>query len=98
MFNLEQSAAISPLYCPGNNFTGVRMDRNFKASLSPSELASLCGLRMNEKRQIPASHRQSLLSMGLIVVAGEDLILTETGSQRVNHEERGHAWTVTQEG
>ena len=68
------------------------MDRNFKAPLSPSELASLRGLRMNEKRQIPAGHRQLLLSMGLVVVAGDDLILTETGSQRLNHEERGQTY------
>ena len=68
------------------------MDRNFKAPLSPSEFASLRGLRMNEKRQISVSHRQLLLSMGLVVVAGDDLILTETGSQRLKHEERGQAY------
>jgi hypothetical protein len=68
------------------------MDRNFKAPLSPSELASLRSLRINEKRQIPASHCQLLLLMGLLVVAGDDLILTETGSQRLDHEERGQAY------
>jgi hypothetical protein len=41
---------------------------------------------MNEKRQISTSHRQLLLSMGLVVVAGDDLILTETGRQRLDHE------------
>jgi hypothetical protein len=47
---------------------------------------------MNEKRQISASHRQLLLSMGLVVVAGDDLILTETGRQRLDLEERGQAY------
>jgi hypothetical protein len=68
---------------PASITVGVKMDRNFKAPLS----TSLRGLRMNEKRQIPASHRQLLLSMGLVVVARDDLILTETGSQRLEHEE-----------
>ena len=46
---------------------------------------------MNEKRQISTSHRLLLLSMGLVVVAGDDLILTETGRQRLDHE-RGQAY------
>jgi hypothetical protein len=61
------------------------MERNFKAPLSPRELASLRGLRSDPNRQIPAGHRQVLLSMGLVVVAGDDLIITETGSQRLDH-------------
>jgi hypothetical protein len=68
------------------------MDRNSKAPLSPSELASLRGLIRDPSREIPDGHRQVLLSMGLIVVAGDDLILMETGSQRLEHEERGHAY------
>jgi hypothetical protein len=34
------------------------MDRNFKAPLSPNELASLRGLRGDSKRQISGSHLQ----------------------------------------
>jgi hypothetical protein len=85
VFNLKQSGNASARYFSDIYITGVMMNRNFKAPLSPSELASLRGLKMNEKRQIPASHRQLLLSMGLIVVAGDDLIITETGSQRLDH-------------
>jgi hypothetical protein len=72
------------------------MDRNFNAQLSPSELASLRGLGVDSEREISSSHRQLLLSMGLVVANGDELILTETGRRRLDHEEgtsfigRGH--------
>jgi hypothetical protein len=63
------------------------MDRNFNAPLSPSELASLRGLGVDSKREISSSHRQLLLSMGLVVANGDELILTERGRRRLDHEE-----------
>jgi hypothetical protein len=66
----------------------VKIDRNSRAPLSPSELASLRGLRTDPKRELSGSHRQLLLSMDLIVANGDDLILTEAGRHRLNHEER----------
>jgi hypothetical protein len=74
---------------------GVKMDRNFKAPLSPNELASLRGLRGDSKRQISGSHRQLLPSMGLIVTSGDELILTEAGRRRLNHEERAPTHSST---
>jgi len=66
----------------------VKIDRNSRAPLSPSQLASLRGLRTDPQRELWGSHRQLLLSMGLIVANGDDLILTEAGRQRLNYEER----------
>jgi hypothetical protein len=72
------------------------MDRNFKAPLSPNELASLRGLRGDSKRQISGSHRQVLLPMGLIVVAaGEEMLLTEAGRRRLTPEERAPTHSST---
>ena len=72
------------------------MDRNFNAPLSPSELASLRGLRVDSKREISGSHRQVLLSMGLIVVAaGEELFLTEAGRRGLTPEERAPTHSST---
>jgi hypothetical protein len=68
------------------------MDRSSNAPLSPSEFASLRRLRSDPSREIPDGHRHVLLSMGLVAVAGDDLILTEAGSQRLEHEERGKAY------
>jgi hypothetical protein len=64
------------------------MDRNFNAPLSTSELASLRGLGVDSKREISSSHRQLLLSMGLVVANDDELILTDAGRQRLAHEGR----------
>jgi hypothetical protein len=73
-----------------------KMDRNSKAPLSPNELASLRGLRGGDsKREISGSHRQLLPSMGLIVTSGDELILTEAGRRRLNHEERAPTHSST---
>ena len=71
------------------------MDRNSKAPLSPNELASLRGLREDSKREISGSHRQLLPSMGLIVTSSDELILTEAGRRRLNHEERAPTHSST---
>jgi hypothetical protein len=55
------------------------MARNCRASLSPSELASLRGVGRDSKRQVPGSHRQVLLSMHLLVAEGDELRLTDIG-------------------
>jgi hypothetical protein len=64
------------------------MNRNSKASLSPSELASLRGVTAGSNRQIPDSPCRLLLSMGLIVTDGDGSRLTEAGRQRLDPEER----------
>jgi hypothetical protein len=69
----------------------VKIDRNSRAPLSPSELASLRGLRQDPKRELSGSHHQLLLSMGLVIANGDDLILTEAGRQRLDYEERAPA-------
>jgi hypothetical protein len=74
------------------NTVGVKMDRSWRATLSPRELASLQALRRDAKREILASHRQVLLAMGLIKAAGNELILTEIGNHRLDREERGHSY------
>jgi hypothetical protein len=71
------------------------MDRNFKAPLSPNELASLRGLGVDSKREISDSRRQLLLSMGLIVANGDELNLTEAGRHRLNPEERAPTHSST---
>jgi hypothetical protein len=71
------------------------MDRNFNAPLSPSELASLRGLGVDSKREISSSHRQVLLSMGLVFANGDELILTETGRRRLIPEERAPTHSST---
>jgi hypothetical protein len=70
------------------NIMGVMMNRSSKAPLSPSELTSLRRVRGHSKRQISATHRQLLLSMGLVVANGDELILTDAGRQRLAHEGR----------
>jgi hypothetical protein len=83
-------------YFPDITTVGVKMDRNFNAPLSPSEPASLRGLGADSKREISSSHRQLLLSMGLVIANGNELILTEMGRRRLDHEDgtsfigRGH--------
>ena len=69
---------------------GLKMDRNFKAQLSPSELATLRGLGVDSKREISSSHRQLLLAMGFIVASDDELIITEAGCHRLNYEEGQH--------
>ena len=78
---------ISRLYFAEVNTLGVTMDRNFNAPLSPNELASLRGLGVDSKREISDSHRQLLLSMGLIVAIDDELSLTEAGHRRLDHDE-----------
>jgi hypothetical protein len=72
------------------------MDRNSKAPLSPNELTTLQGLRGDAKREISDSHRYLLLSMGLIVANDDELILTEAGHRRLDHEERGQSYREEQ--
>jgi hypothetical protein len=86
---------ISRLYFAEVNTLGVTMDRNFNAPLSPNELASLRGLGVDSKREISDSHRQLLLSMGLIVANGDELNLTEAGRHRLNPEGRAPTHSST---
>ena len=87
--------SISRLYFAEVNTLGVTMDRNFNAPLSPNELASLRGLGVDSKREISDSHRQLLLSMGLIVANGDELNLTEAGRHRLNPEGRAPTHSST---
>ena len=67
----EQSEVLSAVYfCEHINTVGVKMDRSWRATLSPRELASLQALRRDAKREFSASHRQVLLAMGLIKAVG----------------------------
>lgn len=62
------------------------MDRNSKASLSPSEVASLRGLKVDPRRRISGAHRELLLSMDLVVPDGAELKLSEIGNARLEAE------------
>ena len=59
------------------------MERNSTAALNPQELMSLRLLRGDSRCAIPSSHRQRLLSMGLIGICADELKLTEVGHSQL---------------
>jgi hypothetical protein len=59
------------------------MERISTAALNPQELMSLRLLRGDSRSPIPSSHRQRLLSMGLIGICADELRLTEAGRSHV---------------
>lgn len=64
------------------------MDRNYKAALSPREIASLRRLTIIRQQAISDGHRQLLASMNLIALVDDEWRLTDAGRKRLRTDER----------